>query len=222
MTPKLKSHTLNPIYLADSHSDIFQKSNLDFTVDPFDDDRTVRFLAVIDETKSPIVVDKLYYLTNLNDEHLGLMDAIVAIAQGKNIAELKEIKMRELDYYLRQEASVPSFKFYHDDHYKLLSALEKLAKYVDDKKQTLPWLKVERDGEFLELPTFEQLDLVDEILARFITTPKLIDIDIWCEDIEEENIFINASRNLTPPEELKLREVLTYHLQNPNIKVNYL
>lgn len=222
MTPKLKSHTLNPIYLADSNSDIFKKSNLDFTVDPFDDDRTVRFLAVLDETKSPIVIESLYFLTNLNDKDLGLMDAIVAIAQGKNLLELKEIGMRELDYYLRQDGSVPSFKFYHDDHYKLLSSLEKMAKYIEDKKQTLPWLKVERDGEFLDLPTFEQLDIVDEILARFVTSPKLVDADIWCEDIEEESIFINTSRSLTPQEEMKLREVLNYHLQNQNLKVSYL
>ena len=222
MTPKLKSHILTPLHLADSHSDIFQKANLDFTVDPFDDERTVRFLAIIDESKSPIVIERLAYLTNLSDEHLGLLDAIVTIAQKKNIAELKAIKMRELDYYLRQDINIPSFKFYHDDHYKLLSTLEKMAKYVDEKKQTLPWLKVERDGEFFDLPLFEQLDLIDEILARFIMTPRLIEADIWCEDIEEENIFLNASRVLTPKEQDKLYEIFVYHLQNQNIKVNYL
>ena len=114
MTPKLKSHILNPLYLADKTSDIFTASNFDVTVDPFEDEKTIRFLGVVDETTLPLKLTKLYYLTNLTDESLGLIDAIVTLSQVKTINELKTMGMKELDYYLRFNTHEPAFKYYHE------------------------------------------------------------------------------------------------------------
>lgn len=222
MTPKLKSHILNPLYLADKTSDIFNASNLDVTVEPFDDERTVRFLGVVDETSLPLRLSKLYYLTNLMDEFLGLMDAIVHLAQGKTINELKTMGMKELDYYLRLNTHESAFKYYHDNHYKLLKCMEKIALYIEEKKQTLPWHKVERDGPYESLPDFEKLDVIDEVLARFIIIPKVIKCDIWCEDVEGNTIFLNNSENLSEKEKTQVQHILFYHLSSERLRVVYL
>lgn len=222
MTPKLKSHILNPLYLAEKSSDIFTTSNFDVTVDPFDDERTVRFLGVVDEANVPLRLTSLYYLTNLADESLGLMDAIVTLSQGKTINELKTMTMKELDYYLRLNTHEPAFKYYHDNHYKLLKCMEKIALYIEEKKQTLPWHKVERSGPYESLPDFEKLDLIDEILARFIVIPKIIKCDIWCEDVEGNTIFLNNAEELTEKEKTQIQHILFYHLCSERLRVVYL
>lgn len=222
MTPKLKSHILNPLFLADNSSEILNTSNFDFTYEPFSDDKTIRFLGIVDESTLPLKLTKLHYLTNLVDEELGLIDAIVTLAQEKTLNELKEVKMRELDYYLRLDTSEPSFKYYHDTHYKLIESLERIARYIEDKKQMKPWHKVDRDGPYETLPDFEKLDLVDEILARFVTTVNLIEGDIWCEDVEGSTIYLNSEKELTPKEKAKVQHVLIYHLSSDHLRVEYL
>lgn len=220
MTPKLKNHIESPKFICDETSDFVLKADIDITHEPFDCDLSIRFLGSIDESQDPPVIKKLFYMTNLQDEDLGLIDAITELAQGKNIEELKKIQMVDLDHFLRETPHVPSFKFYHTDYYKLLAGLELISDYVKKKKHLKPWHNKERDGSFLSLPTFEKIDLVDEILERFLVIPGAVSSELFCDDIKGNEIFILSSKELDTYEEDQILKALRYHLHEENLRLN--
>ena len=164
-----------------------------------------------------LLVEQLYYHTNLASQDLAVLDAYVAICQGKPVEAIDRLSSKEIDFYLRDDAKVASFAFYPSELYDILVVGEELKKIAFFKEtQVKPHLDTSLYGEFFELSYGEQLELVEDVLGEYYFSkyPQLAG-KLVCDQVDGKAIKFYLEVGDSAPESLKsdIVDLLRFHLQ---------
>jgi uncharacterized protein with HEPN domain len=136
---------------------------------------------------------------------VGLIDSFLAMILGRHITDLKTIKMREFDYFLRDDSSLPLWENYQQIHFEVLGIGEAINIH---HKSVKPFYD-KKFGKFYELPYSDMLDLVEELVSNYNeineTQIELIDIDYPCIKVNRLN--------------KRLQDYLSFNLQDKRIEI---
>lgn len=150
-----------------------------------------------------ILVAKAHYFTDYRGEYLGIIDGFFSLIQGKPLEAIDRFPIKELDYFLRDNPKEPAVSAYSQEIYEIISLGEKMKEKVFGTKEYSFTYDPNRDGNFLELSTSEQFDIIEELLAfEFYTKGvplddiELIDIDEKVMSFKMESKYIKKLENL--------------------------
>lgn len=112
-----------------------------------------------------VCFDQISYQTNLSGIYLGLFDGFVALMHRRPLEAIDRFPAKELDYYLRDEPSIPSISGLDENFYEILGIGEEIKKsYFKIDKDHSPKLK----QDFLTMSLSEQLEFIEEVFAYHI------------------------------------------------------
>lgn len=143
-----------------------------------------------------IIVYNLYYDTSYRGEYLGVIDAFFELAENKPVEAIDRLGIKELDYFLRDQNSIPSFSFYSQELYEILSIGEEIKSLVIPKSKSEKLLFDFNNESFFDLSFSEQAELLEEIFAMELYPYKEFeDIEIEYLDCENEKIILSIDPN---------------------------
>ena len=224
VTQRLQWHLDNPQFLMDkSKLDSFENYSLFKVVMPRMDSEV--YLAVKLKQEDELLVEKMYYATQLSQLNLAILDAYVSICQGRPVEAIDRLTSKEIDFYLRDNSKQATFDFYPSELYDILSIGEELKKIAfGTTVEIRPHLDTNVFGIFKDLSYSEQLELVEDILGEYYFTkyPKLAG-RLVCEDILDEKLIFSLKQESQENLEFKneLLELFSFHLQfRPKVIIN--
>ncbi len=161
-----------------------------------------------------VCFDRIGYQTDLLGPYLGLLDGFVELMHKRPLEAIDRFPAKELDYYLRDDISVPSLSGFDEKFYEILAIGEEVKK---------SFFKIDRDHSpklkrsFLEMSVSEQLEFIEEIFAYYIYNSdsefknlEIIDIELdsglilFFEsntndklNLDELNLFLNEKLNVS-------------------------
>lgn len=133
-----------------------------------------------------VCFDRIAYQTNLLGPYLGLLDGFVELMHKRPLEAIDRFPAKELDYYLRDNASVPSISGLDEKFYEILGLGEEIKKsYFEIDKDYSPKLS----RAFKALSLSEQLEFIEEIFSYYIYNKDHEFKDLEITDIEDENVM---------------------------------
>jgi hypothetical protein len=171
-----------------------------------------------------IYFDELCYTTEIEGDELGYIEAYINLAQGKPVEGVDRISIKEFDYFLRKENSVPSFSHYEPEMFDILSIGEELRKKIIPRVIVEEFiLNLENDGPFEELSYSEQLDYIEEFLAKYIYSEKKFEAYSFDFEIDSDIVITVASTGLLSKDNMSFIEtglIRELHLTKFKIRFN--
>ena len=155
--------------------------------------------------KDEIFFDQIYYSTSCNSNLLVLVEAYFTMIQNMSVERVAIMNMKEFDYFLRVENSIPSFEYYTPEMLEVLSLGEDLKKAIIPKEVDDTYiLDTEKFGPFELLSYGDQLDFVEEFYSAFIFNDSRFNGISFDTEIEDFLISINTNVDL----DLKLKNFI--------------
>lgn len=161
-----------------------------------------------------VLIAKAYYYTDYKGPYLGVIDGFFSLIQGKPVEAADRFPIKELDYFLRDESTRPAFTAYSQEIYEIISLGEKIKTKIFGKKNIGFSYDIERDGEFTELSTSEQFELIEELLADEFFKLGVDPEDIELIDVDENTLVFSAKDDL----KLEIETKILKHIDNLIIK----
>jgi hypothetical protein len=179
------------------------------------------FYSVV--TRDEVYYNELFYTTNLVGEYLALIEAFITLAQGKPVEGVDRISIKELDYFLRAENSIPSFDHYTPEMFEILSIGEELRKIIIPRNVDESFiLDVSQDGSFEKLSYSEQLDFIEEFFSKFVYADKSYEGFSFDFEVETDILIsVNSVDTLSENQCEFIIEGIIRELQLSEIKVRF-
>lgn len=140
-----------------------------------------------------IEIEIANYFTEYAGEYLGVIDAYFALIQNRPIEAADRLPIKELDYYLRDDQGVSAFSGYSQEVYEVLSIGEKIKSKIFGEKKIGFQYNPKVDGDFFDLSSSEQHELIEEIFAYYVYPKNDFSHDIEVEDITDNEIVLKPS-----------------------------
>ncbi|MBT3586856.1 MAG: hypothetical protein HN509_18235 [Halobacteriovoraceae bacterium] len=189
----------------------------------------------------PVRISTFKYSTELSEERLGVLDALVELLQGADYRRIESISLREVENFLRDENNQPAFPGEGAIYFPLLAKLkeglnatlesdqvpvngQKASPILSkDYKKSEPRLL---QGNFLELDSKEKMLLVSQILEQIIGPSLYRDggaaypvfVDDYMVAIEYQGACASCNYSLTTTMDF-IQKVLQLETGNPGLRV---
>lgn len=151
--------------------------------------------------KDELYLEMANYHTDLQGDYLGVIDGFFALIQNKPLEACDRFPIKELDFYLRDKPDTASFTAYSQELYEILSIGEKIKEHVmGDSNKSFQF-----NGDFFDLSTSEQYDLIEEFFAYFIYPSDEFPNEIEVDQITDNDVILN-------PDNKKIKELLKQKL----------
>jgi len=136
-----------------------------------------------------VCFSKVSYITELNDEYLGILDAFIELMHNRPIEAIDRFPSKELDYYLRDESSVAALSGFDEKFYEILAIGEDLKKkYFKIVKDSTPKLT----ANFLSLSVSEQLEFVEELCSFYFYNGDSEFESLEITDIDDNHLIFSC------------------------------
>jgi hypothetical protein len=157
--------------------------------------------------KEELEVEIANYFTDLKGEYLGVIDGFFALMQNRPLEAIDRFPIKELDYYLRDFQNKSAFSGYSQEIYEILSIGEQMKAKVFGEKNLGFQYDPTMDGEFFDLSTAEQFELMEEFFAYYIYPNNELKM-IELVDIDDFIVIKNATKDVVKllVEKLKLND----------------
>lgn len=182
---KIKQRSESPLFLTSD------KSALNHSCDVLLSKLDINLTAYFNTVKTDeLEVEMINYFTDYKGPYLGVIDAFFQLIQNRPIEAIDRFPIKELDYFLRDTQGESAFSGYSQEIYEILSIGESIkTKIYGDKKLGFQFdPKIE--GEFFNLSTSEQFELLEELFAYYVYDKGKIDSIEVCE-IDEKEIVLS-------------------------------
>lgn len=148
--------------------------------------------------KNELMFEKIIYQTKLTGPYLGVLDALISMAQNIAVEAIDRISPKELDAYLRDNPKIPSIEYFGAEFYEILGIGESLREFIVPKKKDKRDVifKASDNFSFYDLPFSEQIECFEEFLSRYLySNPQFSNIEVELEDVNFDNsIIVNNSK----------------------------
>ena len=139
-----------------------------------------------------VCFSKVSYLTGINDEYLGILDAFIELMHNRPIEAIDRFPSKELDYYLRDESSIAAMSGFDERFYEILAIGEDLKKsYFKIVKDHTPKLKI----DFLKMSVSEQLEFIEELCSFYFYNGDSEFESLEIVDIDDHHLIFSKRDN---------------------------
>lgn len=180
-SPKFLNVSKTPL----SHTVHFKLSKLDCEIYVFFN--TVK--------KEELEVEMANYYTDFKGDYLGVIDGFFALMQNRPLEAIDRFPIKELDYYLRDSQDKSAFSGYSQEIYEILSIGEQMKAKIFGEKNLGFQYDPKIDGEFFDLSTAEQYELMEEFFAYYIYPNNELKM-IELVDIDNSVVIRNATNEI--------------------------
>lgn len=153
------------------------------------------------EQADELCLKEIFVETDLSGTYLGVLNGYLSLVFGKPVEVLDRLSPKELDYFLRDENSVPAFSYYTKELYEILSVGELIIKQIKGKPAEIEKIFNQGEhGEFHELSFSEQIEFFEEFCSkRVYPEVRFQNIFMDIENIEDGRL-VYSSRFVYPNE----------------------
>ena len=141
--------------------------------------------------KDELMIEMANYYTTYQGVYLGVIDAFFQLIQGKPLEAADRFPIKELDYYLRDQASLSAFSGYSQEIYEILSIGESMKNKIYGEKKIGFHFDPAMTGDFFSLSSSEQYELLEEFFAHFVYVDDRFPDDIEVVSVENHQIIFN-------------------------------
>ncbi|RLA65612.1 MAG: hypothetical protein DRQ88_02310 [Epsilonproteobacteria bacterium] len=240
---KVLQRMKKPLFREDlKERELFLNDNIpgsfSFEIDSSSHHGQILIFGILDKNQMPSVFAGIKYSSNITDEKLSFLDALIELLNGQDITRLKSISIREVESFLRNDNITPS---YEEGYNSLIPIFDKVVKGLTNieepqsKEKRSPNINDDyRPGDsptisqakFLELNTNEKKNIIDDIIFKFIAKPLGLDgggvTPVFVDDsmvaIEYLGACINCNYSLTSTLSF-IQKVIQLETENPNLLV---
>jgi hypothetical protein len=143
-----------------------------------------------------LYVDDLVYSTDTSDDNqnLKIIDFFFELLNGKPVEVFDRITVKELDFYIRSNRSIPAFPFYSQEHFEIVSIGKKIYNHIAGKslKKTI-FYDLSRLGSYSDLSFSEQIEYFEEFCSVFIYPMAIYkEVDLTICDIGDNDIVLEG------------------------------
>jgi hypothetical protein len=163
-----------------------------------------------------LLIARANYYTDYKGEYLGVIEGFFSLIQGKPIEAADRFPIKELDYFLRDDSSKSAFTAYSQELYEIISLGEKMKSKIFGQKSSGFVYDPKKHGEFLDLSTGEQFEMIEELLSHEFFRTGIEPEDIELIDIDENALIFNAN----PDFQDDICKKVNQHIKNLIIKFN--
>lgn len=160
---KVTSLTIAPKFLNRSKTELNHLCHVH--LDKLNIDILIFFNTV---KKDELEVELANYYTDYKGEYLGVIDAFFALIQHRPLEAIDRFPIKELDYYLRDSAESSAFSGYSQEIYEIISLGESIKNKIYGEKKIGFQYDPKVDGDFFDLSTSEQYELLEEFFAYYV------------------------------------------------------
>ncbi|MAZ49615.1 MAG: hypothetical protein CME65_13730 [Halobacteriovoraceae bacterium] len=134
-----------------------------------------------------------------------ILDGLLELVDGQKIGSLNRISSKELDYFFRDEKSVPAVTFYSSEYLDLFGLMSGLYKNITgiQSKALTP------DLDYFDRSFSEQVEFFEEILAQEIYPYReWTEFNFDLDDIKDLKMFILVDRVLSESKKDEFQKIL--------------
>ena len=138
-----------------------------------------------------LYVEDLFYYSESLDDNLNIVDFFFELLSGKPVEVFDRITVKELDFFIRSERSIPAFPFYSQQHFEIVAIGKKIYNHIigisSDKADLYI---VDELGPSSVLSLSEQIEYFEEFCSQYIYPFAIYEtIELYISDIEGDDIF---------------------------------
>lgn len=163
---------------------------------------------------SELLIARAHYFTDYKGEYLGVIEGFFSLIQGKPIEAADRFPIKELDYFLRDESAKSAFTAYSQEIYEIISLGEKMKSKIFGKKDTGFIYEPDMHGEFTDLSTGEQFEMIEELLSNEFFKSGIEPDDIELIDVDENTLVFDAKNEY----HIEIKNKINHHIKDLIIK----
>ena len=171
--------------------------------------------------KGEVIFEEVVFESELTSRYLGVIDMYIGLLQKRALEASDRINIKEFDYYCRDSKEVPAFEYYNNELYEILGIGEQVFKLLRPNENDKQTALIGDDVNFFELPFFEQIELLEEVLAiDLYNRPDYSGLEFVVDEIEDNNIYIQKNETANDKDLIVITgEVKKYLLPKKEFKL---